>query len=457
MSPSKYPTKSRILHADDEEIFRLQIKSLLESDECIVDSVNDGVEVMNAVQQNDYDLLLLDLNMPKVSGLEVLRFVKEKYPRTEIIMITGNDNIKIAVDCMREGAFHYITKPFLPEELLQVIDRAIEHRYLLQDNSILKSQVSRLSGHNAMVGESESFKHLLSIAERVAASDTSVLIQGPSGTGKELIANFIHQRSLRAERPLVTINCAAIPDTLLESELFGHEKGAFTDARAQKQGLIELANKGTLFLDEVGDISPIVQPKILRFVQTGEFRRIGGTANLRADVRIIAATNKDLTTEVQTGRFREDLLYRLNVITITMPSLYERKSDIPLLVANFLQNNKRIRVKKQLTPDAMQLLINYQWPGNVRELENVLESASILSRGEMIEPDDIILPRAAGRSMNRIIEPVAVEQAISLKNLEQIHITNILKTVKGDKKQAAKILGISLKTLYTKIAQYNLT
>jgi DNA-binding NtrC family response regulator len=356
---------------------------------------------------------------------------------------------------MREGAFHYITKPFLPEELLQVIDRAIEHRYLIQDNSILKSQVSRLSGDHVMVGESESFKHLLSIAERVASSDTSVLIQGPSGTGKELIANYIHKQSLRAGRPLVTINCAAIPDTLLESELFGHEKGAFTDARAQKQGLIELANKGTLFLDEVGDISPMVQPKLLRFVQSGEFRRIGGTANLKADVRIISATNKDLKVEVQHSRFREDLLYRLNVITIAMPSLSERKSDIPLLITNFLQHNKRIRVKKQLTPDAMERLCQYHWPVNVRELENVLESASILSQGEMIGIDDIILPLSSVGAGTRDIEPASTGQAISLKDLEQIHITKILQSVNGDKKQAAQILGISLKTLYTKINQYH--
>jgi DNA-binding NtrC family response regulator len=456
MNNSKYPIKTRILHADDEEIFRLQIKSLLESDECIIDSAIDGVEVMNAVQLNDYDVLLLDLNMPKVSGLEVLRFVKEKYPRIEVIMVTGNDNIKIAIDCMREGAFHYISKPFLPDELLQVIDRAMERRNLLQDNSILKSQVSRLSGNNTMIGESDTFKRMLSISDRVASSDTSVLIQGPSGTGKELIANFIHQRSLRAERPLVTINCAAIPDTLLESELFGHEKGAFTDARTQKQGLIELANKGTLFLDEVGDISPIVQPKLLRFVQTGEFRRVGGTANLRADVRIISATNKDLKTEVQSGRFREDLLYRLNVITIEMPSLSERKSDIPLLITNFLQNNKRIRMKKQLAPDALQLLCNYHWPGNVRELENVLESASILSQSDTINVEDIILPRRSETVKFRTQESVQFHQTASLKDIEQVHIANILRSVDGDKKQAAKILGISLKTLYTKIAQYHI-
>jgi DNA-binding NtrC family response regulator len=455
MNNSKSPTKSRILHADDEEIFRLQIKSLLESDECIVDSMVDGIEVMNAVQLNDYDVLLLDLNMPKVSGLEVLRFVREKYPQIEIIMLTGNDNIKVAVDCMREGAFHYITKPFLPDELLQVIERAMEHRYLMQDNSILKAQVSRLFGNDAMVGESVAFKHMLSIAERVAASDTSVLIQGPSGTGKELIANFIHKKSLRSARPLVTINCAAIPDTLLESELFGHEKGAFTDARAQKQGLIELANKGTLFLDEVGDISPIVQPKLLRFTQTGEFRRIGGTVNLRADVRIICATNKDIKNEVQNGRFREDLLYRLNVITIEMPSLNERKSDIPLLIANFLKNSRRIRIKKELTSDAIQLLCNYSWPGNVRELENVLESASILSQSNVIGIDDIILPRSIGRGNTQIAETANFDRTTSLKDVERVHIANVLKTVQGDKKQAAKILGISLKTLYTKIAQYH--
>ncbi|MBA4312709.1 MAG: sigma-54-dependent Fis family transcriptional regulator [Chlorobiaceae bacterium] len=446
----------RLLHVDDEEAFRMQISEILTSDGYNVETVVDGVEAINILQAKRFDLALLDISMPKVSGIEVLHFIKKNYPATEVIMLTGVDDLKVAVDCMKEGAFHYLTKPFLVDELSQVIERAIEHRTLKNENKIMRSEISRISGVAELIGVSHLFKTVISIADRVAPTDSSVLIQGPSGTGKELIADYIHKHSLRSGMPLVAINCAAIPDTLLESELFGHEKGAFTDARAQKQGLIELADCGTLFLDEVGDISSIIQPKLLRFVQTGEFRRVGGNTTLRADVRLISATNKDLREEVRQSRFREDLLYRLNVITITIPPLRERKEDIPLLIDNFFTKKLRGKKTKRLSGKALDLLLKYDWPGNVRELENVLESAAILSNGDEIEPIDLLLPnlRKGYSDSMSAIDSSTVE--ISLKELERIHITNILKNVSGDKKIASKILGISLKTLYTKIAQYNL-
>ncbi|MBI4810348.1 MAG: sigma-54-dependent Fis family transcriptional regulator, partial [Ignavibacteriales bacterium] len=370
----------------------------------------------------------------------------------------GVDDVKVAVDCMKHGAFHYLTKPFFSDELFQTISRALERKILLTENTIMRSEISRLSRSSELIGESTAFRSVLSIADRVAPTDTSVLIYGSSGTGKELLANYIHKRSSRANKPLVAINCAAIPDTLLESELFGHEKGAFTDARSQKRGLIELADQGTLFLDEVGDISPIIQPKLLRFVQTGEFRRIGGNIGLHADVRIISATNKDLREEVKNGRFREDLLYRLNVIALVIPPLKERKEDIPLLVKNFLSKKLRARMSKEIDQPAMELLLSYDWPGNVRELENILESAVILSSSDTIRVNDIMLPhryRSLASATSAL--PDFVGSELPLKETERLHITAVMKRVQNDKKAAAKILGISLKTLYTKIAQYNLS
>jgi DNA-binding NtrC family response regulator len=446
----------RLLHVDDEEAFRQQIREVLTSEGYNVDTVMDGVEAINAVQSKRYDLVLLDISMPKVDGIEVLHFVKKNFPATEVIMLTGVDDLKVAVDCMKDGAFHYLTKPFLIDELTQVIERALERRSLKNENILMRSEISRITGSSELIGASTPFQTVISFANRVAPTDSSVLIQGPSGTGKELIADFIHKKSLRATMPLVAINCAAIPDTLLESELFGHEKGAFTDARSQKQGLIELADGGTLFLDEVGDISPIIQPKLLRFVQTGEFRRIGGNTTLRADVRIISATNKDLREEVKQARFREDLLYRLNVITLTIPPLRDRKADIPLLADNFLSKKLKGKNNKRLTHAAMELLSKYDWPGNVRELENVLESAAILSNGDEIGPRDILLPNMQINSHNIGIGTNSPVTDVTLKELERIHITAVLQNVSGDKKLAAKLLGISLKTLYTKISQYNL-
>ncbi|MDI6766048.1 MAG: sigma-54 dependent transcriptional regulator [Bacteroidota bacterium] len=458
MNDTKYKKPFKILHVDDEEAFRNQVQELLTGEDYEVETACDGVDAINSIQNKKYDLVLLDISMPKVSGIEVFHYIKEKYPSIEVIMLTGMDDLKVAVDCMKMGAFHYITKPFLADELFQIVARALEHRILLKENVIMRSELSRITGETKIIGDSKAFRNVISIADRVASSEATVLIQGQTGTGKELIANYIHKKSSRADQPLVAINCAAIPDTLLESELFGHEKGAFTDARALKQGLIELADKGTLFLDEVGDISSIIQPKILRFIQTGEFRRVGGNINMKADVRIISATNKDLREEVTKGRFREDLLYRLNVISLTIPPLRERKEDIPLLVENILEKKLQTKQNKIIGSAAMELLTSYDWPGNVREVENVIESAVILSSGEIIQPQDIMIPKSklVRHPMDEgLIDYIGAN--ISMKETERLHITAILKNVGGDKKEAAKILGISLKTLYTKIAQYQLS
>jgi len=445
-----------VLIVDDEEAFRYMLSSLLSGAGYQVQTAVDGVSAINTVQEKVYDLALLDMKMPKVDGLEVLKFVKANSPATEVIMLTGIADVKMAVECMKLGAYDYITKPTTADDLLSTIERGLERRQLVIDNIVMKGTIERLQGSFDMVGESEPFRRILEIAAKVAPTESTVLIQGGSGTGKELVANFIYQHSLRNKEPFVTLNCASIPDTLIESELFGHEKGAFTDARAMKQGIVEIANKGTLFLDEIGDISPMVQPKILRFIQSGEFRRVGGNTTLKADVRILSATNKKLQDEVREGKFREDLLYRLNVITIEVPPLRQRKGDIPLLVDSFISHRMRTRVKPTVSERAMEVLMEYDWPGNIRELENVIERAAILCRNSTIEPADLSLPHAG---MSLPVGGASEEKlgtAIPLKEVERLHIEGVLRRFRGNKAESAKILGISLKTLYTKIQQYQI-
>jgi DNA-binding NtrC family response regulator len=432
------------------------LSSLLGGAGYTVETAVDGVGAINAVQTKLYDIVLLDLKMPKVDGLEVLKFIKTNSPGVEVIMLTGMADVKTAVECMKIGAYDYITKPTTTDELLSTFQRALERRQLMIDNFVMKGTIERLQGPFEMIGESETFRRVLEIAAKVAPTESTVLIQGASGTGKELVANFIYKNSLRDKEPFVTLNCASIPDTLIESELFGYEKGAFTDARAMKQGIVEIANKGTLFLDEIGDISPIVQPKILRFIQSGEFRRVGGNTTLKADVRILSATNKNLQEEVKEGKFREDLLYRLNVITIDVPPLRQRKPDIPLLVASFLNNRMKTKVKPGISPRAMEVLMEYEWPGNIRELENVIERAAILCRNNMIEPQDLSLPNTPMSLPGGTSADQKIGTAIPLKEIERLHIEGVLRSFRGNKAESAKILGISLKTLYTKIQQYQI-
>ena len=445
-----------ILVVDDEEAFRYMLSSLLSGSGYSVETAIDGVTAINAVQTKPFDVILCDVKMPKVDGIEVLRFIKSNYPGLEVVMLTGTGTIESAVECMKVGAYDYITKPTTADDLLTTIHRAIEHRRLVIDNVILKSELNRLHGPGDMVGDSDALRKVLEIAAKVAPTESTVLIQGPSGTGKELVANFIVQNSERNGQPFVTVNCASIPDTLIESELFGYEKGAFTDARATKQGIVEIANNGTLFLDEIGDISPIIQPKILRFIQSGEFRRVGGNTVLKADCRILSATNKNLKDEVKEGRFREDLLYRLNVITIEVPPLKGRKQDIPLLVASFLQTRMKTKVKKTISQKAIEVLMQYDWPGNVRELENVIERAAILCQKDTIEPNDLSLPNSPMTLPSSTPSDNKIGMALPLKEIERMHIEGVLRSFRGNKTESAKVLGISLKTLYTKIQQYQI-
>ncbi|MGB6031735.1 MAG: sigma-54 dependent transcriptional regulator, partial [Bacteroidota bacterium] len=348
------PKKYNLLIVDDEEPLRVILEGeLSESDEFMVDTAADGGQAINLIQAKVYDVILLDIRMPRVSGIEVLKFVQEYSPTTQVIILTNYADVKTAIQTIKMGAYDFLAKPYDIDELFNTIHRAIERRQLFIDNKLMKSELTRKTGRSEIIGQSPAFLKLVESSSRFAESDSFILIEGASGTGKELIANLIHRRSPRSNRPFVAVNCASLPDSLLESELFGHEKGAFTSAYSAKQGLVEVANGGTLFLDEVGDISTAIQPKLLRFLETGEFRRVGGTNLLTVDVRVITATNKKLREEVSAGRFREDLLYRLNVITLHMPLLKERKDDIPILAEYFLVQKSKTRNVKTLSPRAL--------------------------------------------------------------------------------------------------------
>ncbi|MBM2839694.1 MAG: Sigma-54-dependent Fis family transcriptional regulator [Bacteroidetes bacterium] len=450
-----------LLIVDDEESLRTLLESeLAETQEFAVDTASDGGQAINQIQGKVYDVVLLDIRMPRVSGIEVLKFVHEYSPTTQVIILTNYADVKTAIQTIKLGAYDFLAKPYDIDELFNTIHRAIERKQLFIDNKLMKSELSRKAGSYELIGQSPTFLKLVESATRFAESDSFVLIQGASGTGKELIANLIHRRSPRNDRPFVAVNCASIPDTLLESELFGHEKGAFTNAYSTKQGLVEVANGGTLFLDEVGDISPAIQPKLLRFLETGEFRRVGGTNLLTVDVRVVTATNKDLREEVKFGRFREDLLYRLNVVTLRVPLLSERQEDIPILADYFLTRKTKTKTPKKLSSNAMSLLQQHDWPGNVRELEHVLEGAVLLSSSDTIEESDLSMyfhrsekTSAVGSLLggSTIPDPVT-----PLDEIERMHIERSLKHFNYSRTKTAASLGISKKTLYLKIKQYGM-
>jgi two-component system response regulator AtoC len=451
--------KYNLLIVDDEEPLRVLLESeLSDSEEFTVDSAADGGQAINKIQAKVYDVVLLDIRMPRVSGIEVLKFVQEYSPTTQVIILTNYADVKTAIQTIKMGAYDFLPKPYDIEELFNTIHRAIERRQLFIDNKLMKSELSRKAGTSELIGQSPAFLRLVDSASRFAQSDSFVLIQGASGTGKELIANLIHRRSPRNNRPFVAVNCAALSDTLLESELFGHEKGAFTNAYTTKQGLVEVANGGTLFLDEVGDISLTIQPKLLRFLETGEFRRVGGTNLLTVDVRVLTATNKDLLEEVKAGRFREDLLYRLNVVTLRVPPLKERVEDIPVLAEFFLSRKSKASNTKKLTPAALALLKSYDWPGNVRDLEHALEGAMLLASGDSIEEADLAIHSHPGerRSASPEREPSEGQGALSLEDLERVHIEKVLQLNGYSRTRTAEALGISKKTLYLKIKRYGL-
>jgi two-component system response regulator AtoC len=447
---------SIILIVDDEPSVCFLLKEeLSEQKKFEVYTAEDGVAAINALQQRPFDVVLLDVKMPRVDGMEVLKFINEHHPTTHVIMLSNYADVKTAIEATKLGAYDFVGKPYNRDELLATVNRAIEHRRLAIDNELMKYELSRKTGEKEIIARSPAMILLLATAKRIASSDSIVHIHGASGSGKELIAHLVHSESLRKERPFVIVNCASLPDNLLESELFGHEKGSFTNAHQMKQGLVEVANGGSLFLDEVGDISPIVQPKLLRFLETGEFRRVGGTTSMQVDVRIISATNKDLQSEVQAGRFREDLLYRLNVVTLRIPPLKERKEDIPLLVEYFIKRKMKGKTVKKIHSDVFHALLAYDWPGNIRELEHAIEGALLLSHGDVITAADFIL------TQNKITSGVNLLQrddssVLTMEELERIHIEQSLKKFNFSRSKTAKALGVTQKTLYLKIKRYKI-
>jgi len=458
------PKKYRLLVVDDEDSITFLLQTEFEElTDYEVDVAQNGTEAINLIQSHLYDVVLLDIKMPRVGGIEVLKFIKEHSPSTQVIMLTNVVDMKTAFETVKLGAYDFISKPYETQQLLATVKRAIERRRFMIETEIMKNELQRVGGSTVLIGQSKAIQELIRNVRKVAPSDAFVLIQGASGTGKELVAHMLHQEGSRRDRPFVAMNCASIPDALLESELFGHEKGSFTNAYTTKQGLVEVANGGTLFLDEVGDISPATQPKLLRFLETGEFRRVGGTAAMMVDLRIVSATNKDIQAEMASGRFREDLLYRLNIVTIKVPPLKDRKEDIPLLVEHFL--NRKSKMKK-MSAAALKVLIDYDWPGNIRELEHVIEGAAVLSQNDTIEPGDLWVSTALSASSPEVYQ--ASQSSIaptngtisgepqSLEDLERVHIEKVLNHHSFNRVKSAETLGITPKTLYLKIKKYGI-
>ncbi|MBM4273532.1 MAG: sigma-54-dependent Fis family transcriptional regulator [Deltaproteobacteria bacterium] len=446
-----------ILVIDDEPGVRQGLQEILATGGYEVETAADGESGLLRVKENLFDLVLTDLSLPGVGGMEILQFLVRHHPECPCIIITGFGTIKSSVDAMRQGAYDYLTKPVNPAELLLVVERALDHRRLKWENLQLKKQLQKRYGFANIIGKSEAIHQVFEIIEKVADTDSTILIQGESGTGKELIAQAVHYNSSRREGPLIPVNCGAIPGELLESELFGHERGAFTHAVRTRIGRFELANGGTIFLDEIAEMSPNLQVKILRVLQDRTFERIGGIKTIRVDIRIIAATNTDLETLVSQGRFREDLFYRLNVIPIKVPPLRERESDIPLLARHFLKEfcTRKKKPLKQLTPAAMSCLAHYSWPGNVRELENLMERLVILTESEVVDVAD--LPeKFHPQPLERLSEAVDFpEQGINLAAVVQDYEKNlILKALarsNGVKSQAAQLLHLNRTTLIEKM------
>jgi two-component system response regulator HydG len=441
-----------ILVVDDEATIRESLLRTLKRAGYEVITAEDGEAALGVIRQKPVDLMLTDLNMPRMGGLQLLKAAKMLSPETEVIVMTAYEvEVETAVEAMKDGAYHFIRKPLKRPEILLNIARALEKQALLVENRSFREQLEVEYHFSNIIGKSPIMRELVTKVEQAAPSTANVLILGESGTGKEVFANAIHAASPRAGKPLIKVSCAALPDPLLESELFGYEKGAFTGAANRKPGRFELADGGTLFLDEIGEMPKHLQVKLLRVLQDGEFERLGGTKTIRVDIRLIAATNKDLAREVEAVNFREDLFYRLNVITLKLPPLRERREDIPLLVDYFLKkysekNGKSIR---GISREAMNTLEVYDWPGNVRELENAIEQAVVLAQSDIIGLVD--LPASVHQRETANHSSIVIPLGTPLGEIQRRVISETLKMTSGDKELAAKLLGISSRTIYRKL------
>ncbi len=455
--------KPSILIVDDDEVMRETLSDVLKRGEYEVYSVGSGGETLSVIRKNIIDLILLDMRLPDGDGLELLKKIKEFDTEILVIIMTAYSDIQTAVSAIKSGAYHYINKPFDLEELKLLIEKGLETKSLINEVRRLHRQQNEGNQKSQIYGVTSPIQYVKELIGMISKTNkTSVLIQGESGTGKELAANAIHYNSKRANKALMKINCSAIPDSLLESELFGYEKGAFTDAKTTKKGLFELADGGTVFLDEIGDMKLFLQSKILRVIENQSFMRVGGEREIKVDVRIIAATNKDLETLVREGLFRKDLYYRLKVMVVEMPFLRERGEDILLLSNLFIEEINREYAKNinGLTEDAKKLMVHYPWPGNVRELKNVIERAMILTDQTYITPKQLPfeLQQKEGYPSNGMnLNPLEITEIMPLETMEKIHLSNVLKKMGGNKSKASKILGISRATLRAKVKKYRLS
>ncbi|MGE5351693.1 MAG: sigma-54-dependent transcriptional regulator [Acidobacteriota bacterium] len=441
--------KTRILIVDDEKIVRESLFHWFEEEGYEVDTAEDAEAALRTIDKGKYELMLVDMKMPGMSGLELLEKVKEIDKDTIFILITAFASVPTAIKALKNGAYDYITKPIDPDELAHIVEKAIHQRALRQENEQLKDNIDEIIKPDNLIGESRQMLKIFDLINTVAQTDTTVMIRGESGTGKELVAKAIHINSKRKYFPIVTVNCGALAETLLESELFGHEKGAFTGAHYKRKGKFEMADGGTIFLDEIGTVSPKMQIELLRVIETKQFMRVGGNESIKSDFRVIAATNEPLENLLKEGKFREDLYYRLNVFTIFLPPLRERREDIPVLAYYFMNKfngamNKNI---KNISNEAMDFLVNYSWPGNVRELENAIERALVVGRGDSIKIEDLpfhVTPN------NRIED----DGDNSLESMEKRHIMNVLEMNNWNISKSAEALQIDRVTLYNKINKY---
>jgi DNA-binding NtrC family response regulator len=446
--------KESILVIDDEEVMRDSCRQVLVRHGHEVATAANGPAGLELLAEHNFDLVMLDLKMPGLAGMAVLDRIKQAAPETIVVVITGHATIAAAVEAMKLGAYDLLPKPFTPDELMAIVNRALERRRLVTENFSLRGELQGLRENEFVMGPNAGMRGILNVIAKVAPTDSTVLITGESGTGKELIAQAIHRSSPRKDGPFIAVDCGSLVPTLFESELFGHVKGAFTDAIANKRGKLETADGGTVFFDEIGNIGPESQAKLLRALQEREFCRVGDTRSISFDARIIAATNQDLRKAVEARTFRDDLYYRINVVNLDLPPLRERKDDIPLLVSHFLKeyNRRRKRSVGAVSEAAMRLLLDYSWPGNIRELENVIERAVILCDGKTIEPWDFPFTNARARSA----EAAAGTAEGTLEDVEKAHIIRVLKQLGGHRSRAAEALGVDRKTLRAKIKRYGI-
>ena len=452
-----------ILVVDDEINYLTVMEALLGEAGYEVLTAPSAIEAVKIAGASDLDLVLTDMKMPKMSGIELLDKLQQLHPDLPVIIMTAFGTVEKAVTAMKKGAFDYILKPFKNDEILVTIAKALEHRRLILANRRLNQELDKKYGFPNIVGTSRVMEEILALVKRVAQSRATVLVTGESGTGKELIARAIHQCSNRAAKSCISVNCAALTETLLESELFGHERGAFTHAVAMRKGRFELADGGTLFMDEVAEMSQGLQVKLLRVLQEMEFERVGGVRTIKVDVRVVAASNRDLKEEVETGRFREDLFYRLNVVHLHLPPLRQRQEDIPLLAAHFIKKyvQENLRDKTRITPEALKVLIQYAWPGNVRELENVMERAVILCSHNVISPQDLPAELAPAPAESRLdvdrFIPLNTPLPEALDAIEEQMIRRALEKSGQVQVRAAELLGITKSLLQYKLKKYHLT